>query len=102
LARAVFWFQPLMWMLSRQLAQSADDACDDVVVAYGSDRADYARALVDTVERCQTPWMAAGCAVGMTVFKSAVAKRVVRIMDNSRKISIDSRRTTALAVLLFG
>ena len=100
IARALLWFQPLIWVLARRLSRSADEACDDVVLAYGSDRADYARALGDMAQRYQTPWMGTGCAVGMTVFKSAVARRVVRIMDNTRKISIDGRRVTTAAILL--
>jgi beta-lactamase regulating signal transducer with metallopeptidase domain len=99
---ALFWFQPLMWVLARRLERTADEACDDFVVAYGSNRADYAHQLVDMAERHQNSWIQPGCAVGMATLKSAVARRVVRIMDDSRGVSTFARRAlTFVAIVVF-
>jgi formylglycine-generating enzyme required for sulfatase activity/beta-lactamase regulating signal transducer with metallopeptidase domain len=99
IARALLWFQPLMWVLARRIELSADEVCDDSVLAWGGDRADYARALIDIAEQHQMPWTGSACAVGMAAFKSNVSRRVVRIMDNTRNINIDLRRITVLLIL---
>lgn len=46
LNRAVFWFHPLAWWLERQLAQLAEEACDDAVLLQGHDPIEYAECLV--------------------------------------------------------
>lgn len=45
--RAVYWFNPLVWLLSRRLRQDSEHACDDVVLSQGVDAADYAAHLLD-------------------------------------------------------
>ena len=44
--RALFWFNPLVWWLDRQLEQSLEEAADDRAVA-GLKRTDYAQALLN-------------------------------------------------------
>ena len=60
--RAVYWFNPLLWIACRRLRHHSEQACDDAVLSLGIDGADYATHLVDVArlfsERRQT-WLPA-------------------------------------------
>jgi TonB family protein len=45
--RAVYWFNPLMWLACRQLRRESEHACDDAVLGGGVEPADYAAQLLD-------------------------------------------------------
>lgn len=45
--RALFWFNPLLWLSCRRLRQESERACDDAVLAQGIPAAVYADHLVD-------------------------------------------------------
>ncbi len=94
LALSLFFFQPLLWMLSRRLESAAEEVCDDYVVQFGGDRQQYAHRLVDIAELSTAPVAPAG--VGIVSLRSMLAKRVQRIMDTSRSLS-----TRVGSVLLF-
>lgn len=103
LAAVLFWFQPLAWLLSRRIEQVADDVCDDYVLEYGCDRDTYASALLDVAERFQPNRSSSTASVGVASLKSSLGRRVVRILDTSRAISIrTSLRSLRLIVVLGG
>jgi hypothetical protein len=84
-ASAVFWIQPLLWVLSRRLEATAEEVCDDHVVQLGADRARYAEHLLELAHRTLPPLQLAG--VGMVSLRSLLARRVTRILDSSRSLS---------------
>ena len=45
-ATAIFWFNPLAWVLAREAHQLREEAADDAVLAANIDGADYAQLLV--------------------------------------------------------
>jgi TonB family protein len=45
--RAVYWFNPLMWLACRQLRRESEHACDDAVLGGGVEPTDYAAQLLD-------------------------------------------------------
>ena len=47
IARAVNWFNPVVWIACARLRRESEHACDDAVIAAGIDPADYAAQLVD-------------------------------------------------------
>ncbi|WP_165250575.1 M56 family metallopeptidase [Paludisphaera soli] len=100
LAVAALWFQPLLWALSRRLESSAEEVCDDVVVAFGADRARYAELLVDLAGRALPP-LGPGM-VGMVSPRSLLARRVARILDASRPLMTRAGRRALLTVLAIG
>jgi beta-lactamase regulating signal transducer with metallopeptidase domain len=55
LSNAAFWFQPLLWVLSRRLEVTAEELCDDYVVEYGAERARYAGHLLELAGRTLPP-----------------------------------------------
>jgi TonB family protein len=46
-AVCIFWFHPLSWFLQRQLADLAEEACDDAAIRTISAPQQYARILID-------------------------------------------------------
>ncbi|TWT35360.1 Regulatory protein BlaR1 [Posidoniimonas corsicana] len=100
LATAVFFFQPLLWVLSRRVEATAEEVCDDFVVQLGGDREGYAHRLVDIAELSSAPIAAAG--VGIVSLRSMLAKRVARITDTSRSLSTRVGNLLLLTVLVGG
>jgi len=45
--RAVYWFNPLLWLACRRLRQESEHACDDAVVNLGVEARDYATHLLE-------------------------------------------------------
>lgn len=88
LTTALLPWQPLLWLLTRQMEQAADNVCDDYVVAHSFDRASYARELVAIAERFPASWSATTAAVGIAEFRSCLGHRVLRILDSSRTLSL--------------
>ena len=51
LLRAVYWFNPLVWIACRRLRQESEQACDDAVLRLGVEGRDYATHLLDVARR---------------------------------------------------
>ena len=45
--RAVYWFNPIVWIACRRVRQESEYACDDAVLGLGVDGAEYATHLVE-------------------------------------------------------
>ena len=99
-ATALFFFQPLLWMLSRRIEATAEEVCDDYVVLFGGNREEYAHRLVDIAELSSAPIAAAG--VGIVSLRSMLARRVTRILDTSRSLSTRVGNLLLVAVLVSG
>jgi len=78
-ATALFWFNPLVWMLSREAHQLREEAADDAVLAADIDDTDYAQLLVG-VARHECPGLLLG-AHGVAPSRSSLARRVARVLD---------------------
>lgn len=46
---ALFWFHPLVWILSRRISLESEMACDEAVLAHGVDPHGYVSALAKTI-----------------------------------------------------
>ncbi|MHB1558389.1 MAG: M56 family metallopeptidase [Isosphaeraceae bacterium] len=100
LASALFWFQPLLWVLSRRIEESAEEVCDDFVVAFGADRTQYAGHLLELAGRTLPPLAPSG--VGMISLPSMLGRRIRRILDSSRQLSTRAGRRAVAATLIAG
>lgn len=79
IATALFWFNPLAWMLAREAHQLREEAADDSVLAADIADTDYAQLLVG-VARHECPGLLLG-AHGVAPSKSSLARRVARVLD---------------------
>jgi TonB family protein len=52
--RALYWFNPLVWIACGRLRQESEHACDDVVLNGGIDGPDYATHLLDLARTLNT------------------------------------------------
>lgn len=82
LAETGLFFHPGVWWLSRRLEEAREEACDDLVLARGTDRAVYAEALVSCAERAQLARgpLAAFQVAAVNGPDSALRRRVFRIL----------------------
>lgn len=99
IAKAVFFFQPLLWLVSRRMEATAEEVCDDVVVELGAEPATYASRLVDLAEQSLKPINAG---VGIVRIRSLLETRVRRILEPSRRHSTTLGRKLSMAVLSGG
>ena len=79
LATALFWFNPLVWLLAREAHQLREEAADDAVLAADIVDTDYAQLLVG-VARHECPGLLLG-AHGVAPSQSSLARRVARVLD---------------------
>ncbi len=99
-ATALLWVQPLVWLLSRRIEETAEEVCDDYVVEFGADRTRYAGHLLELAERTLPPLAPSG--VGMISLRSLLGRRITRILDSSRTLSTRAGRRAIAATLLAG
>ena len=81
IATALFWFNPLVWMLSREAHQLREETADDAVLGADIADTDYAQLLVG-VARHECPGLLLG-AHGVAPSKSSLARRVARVLDGT-------------------
>jgi beta-lactamase regulating signal transducer with metallopeptidase domain len=82
LLRAIYWFNPLLWILSRRLRLESEHACDDEVMSRGVGGPDYATHLVDLARalgRASLPGLPA-----QAMARPSSLERRVRAMLNDR------------------
>jgi beta-lactamase regulating signal transducer with metallopeptidase domain len=72
---ALYWFNPLVWLLARTLARETELAADDDAMRYVA-QVDYAQTLL-TVASPAVP----AVACGMTVSRSMLAGRIRRVLE---------------------
>lgn len=80
-ACAVFWFNPLVWMLARESHQLREEAADDAVLMADIDGPDYATLLVGAARHDNKAALMA--AHGVAPSKSSLKRRITRVLDAS-------------------
>jgi bla regulator protein blaR1 len=102
LVEAVFWFYPLVWWLGARLVEERERACDEEVVALGSDRQVYAESILKVCEFCLGSPLP--CVSGVT--GADLKKRMVHIMNDrilhnlglGRKLLLTTAAALAIAI----
>lgn len=97
LVEAIFWFHPLVWWLGARLAEERERACDEDVVAFGSEPRVYAESILKTCEFCLESPLA--CISGVT--GADLKKRIVLIMTGGVLRRLDFRRKLLLGAAGF-
>jgi bla regulator protein BlaR1 len=78
---ALFWFNPLVWLLAREAHQLREEAADDAVLAADIDDTDYANLLVG-VARHECRGLLIG-AHGVAPARNSLARRIRRVLDGA-------------------
>ena len=76
---AIFWFNPLVWLLAREAHQLREEAADDAVLAADIDDTEYANLLVG-IARHECRGLLLG-AHGVAPGKASLTRRVKRVLD---------------------
>lgn len=82
-ACALFWFNPLVWMLARESHQLREEAADDAVLMADIDGPDYATLLVGAARHDNKAALLA--AHGVAPGKGSLKRRITRVLDASLK-----------------
>jgi TonB family protein len=97
--RRVYWFQPLMWIASRQLRRESEHACDDVVLASGVAPDAYAGHLLQIARTVRSGY---GWAPAVPMARRSTLERRIAAMLNSarNRRALSSRSLVACTLIL--
>ncbi|MBO0911366.1 MAG: M48 family metalloprotease [Acidobacteria bacterium] len=98
--RAIFWFSPLAWWLTRHLASLAEEASDEAALAQGADRNSYARTLLEFLRALkQSPrrvwWHGVSMGDG-----GRVEQRLEKILAWRGSITMHLKKSSAVAIIV--
>ncbi|MGB8540929.1 MAG: M56 family metallopeptidase, partial [Candidatus Acidiferrales bacterium] len=100
LHRALFWFSPLGWYLTRSLAELAEEASDEAALAAGADRTRYAETLLGffsdlEAARGRVWWQ------GVAMAKTGQAeKRLDRILEWKGSVAMQLKKSVVAVLVL--
>jgi bla regulator protein blaR1 len=95
LVEAIFWFHPLVWWVGTRLIDERERACDEEVLASGSERQIYAESILKVCEFCVGSPLA--CVSGVT--GADLKKRMVHIMSEHVVRRLDFTRRLLLSAV---
>lgn len=98
IARAVYWFNPLIWMLNRQMVMEQEVACDDQVLRYSTDRAGYASTLLEMTAISQPS--SAGSSISAAMAKPLQIERRIRYLLDKKQNRAPMKLTLTVATLV--
>lgn len=92
--KAVYWFNPLVWLACARLRQEAEQACDDAVIVGGIGGTEYAAHLVNIARELKPrpPWLPAHGVARPSSFE----RRIRAMLDPSRNRRPVSRAAYAV------
>jgi TonB family protein len=94
-ARAVYWFHPLVWLGCNRLRQESEHACDDAVLNRGIEPPEYAEVLLELARNLNSSDAAWPVAVAMAR-RSNLERRFTAMFNSNRNRRGASRRTAIL------
>lgn len=80
---ALYWFNPLVWVLAWRMRVERERACDDIVLRTGANAPDYADELLQLTSGLKTSMWVPGNALAMAR-KSTLEGRLLAIVDKGR------------------
>ena len=100
LHRALFWFSPLSWYLTRALAELAEEASDEAALAAGADRTRYAETLLGFFSELEAApgrvwWQ------GVAMAKTGQAeKRLDRILEWKGSVAMQLKKSVVVVLVM--
>lgn len=101
---AIYWANPLVWLLARRLEQDSEQAADDRVIAAGVAAAPYAHTLLQVSVQAAVDIAGSGAPGANAIAASGalLKRRIEALLDGGRRrASLNGRQMTA-ALLLAG
>lgn len=107
LVESVFWFHPLVWWIGAQLIDERESACDEEVLALGSEPQAYAEGILKVCEfYLETPLVCVAAITGSNLKKRIEAimiHRIARKLEMGKKLLLAAIAAAALIVpVVFG
>ena len=100
LARAIYWFHPLAWVIAAKAQQERERACDDAVLLGGVAATDYAGHLVSIAREAQGKLLLAGVPMAAP---SQLESRIRAVLNPAVVRRPVSRRLVSMAgVVMLG
>jgi beta-lactamase regulating signal transducer with metallopeptidase domain len=100
LHRAIFWFSPLSWYLTRCIAELAEEASDEAALAAGADRTRYAETLLGFFAELEaTPGRAWWQGVAMATAGQA-EKRLDRILEWKGSVAMQLKKSVVVVLVM--
>jgi TonB family protein len=103
LGRAVWWFNPLVWIACRELRRESELAADDIVLGAGVDGADYATHLVEIARDAAVahgPWLTAPSIVHRSTLEGRIRAMLNDDLDRRPLTARTRVAASALAVAI--
>jgi beta-lactamase regulating signal transducer with metallopeptidase domain len=92
---AIFWFHPLIWWIGVRMMEERERACDEEVLARGSDSQTYAESILKVCEfHLEAPWSLMAGVTG-----SELKERIETIMNKRQAFKLDVKRRALLATM---
>ena len=99
--RALYWFNPLVWIACRRLRQESEHACDDAVLGGGIDGPDYATHLLDlarTLNAERRAWLPAPAMARPSSLEGRI-KAMLNVSINRNPLTRSARVAIVIAIL---
>jgi TonB family protein len=103
IARAIYWFNPLFWIVCTQLRRESEHACDDAAISLGGplgiDGPTYAGHVLDLARTLKHSGQPASAALAMAS-TSNLERRLIAMLNPSLNRRVTGKGTAAIVVLL--
>jgi len=100
IACAIYWFNPLVWIASRNLRAEQERACDDSVITLGTPPVEYASHLLEVARSARNIGMSSFVSVAMAR-PSQLEGRLLAVLNNRSRNSLTrTRRAGAVMIAL--
>lgn len=97
LLKALYWWNPLVYITNRSLSAAMEDVCDNYAIAALKDRTRYAECLTNIVEKT-TPVCNLQGSVAMTQSPGSLERRVKTILWRRRDMGTETKILTKIAL----
>lgn len=99
LAGALYWFNPLIWLVLKRLHVEQEKACDEMVLRSGIKPSTYATSLLHIKQNQDRGWGHGTTALAMAE-KSAISERLTTILDKQINLKEIKMKTKILLTLV--
>ncbi len=93
----IHWFNPLVWIMRRQLLKEAELACDDFVLISGISPQEYASHLIESARLSKRRRTAVAIS---TAYTTQMEGRIMSILANRTRSAFTNKRSAILVLLL--